>query len=106
MTLSTDDSWALGDAYEAYMGRWSRLVAREFLHWLGAESASHWLEVGCGTGALTSTICHLAEPSSVVASDQSAPFVEHARRNVTDPRVSHVAAAADALPRRTDGFDV
>lgn len=101
-----DDSWALGDAYEAYMGRWSRLVAREFLHWLFPEPWSHWLEVGCGTGALTSTICHLAQPSSVVASDQSVSFVEHTRRNVTDPRVSPVAAAADALPRRTGGFDV
>ena len=25
------DVWASGDAYEPYVGRWSRLVAREFL---------------------------------------------------------------------------
>jgi len=30
------DSWDSGDAYEAYVGRWSRLVAREFLGWLAA----------------------------------------------------------------------
>jgi len=106
MTQGIDDSWALGEAYDAYMGRWSRLVAREFLHWLAADPECHWLEVGCGTGALTSTICHLAQPSSVIASDQSASFVAHAHRHVVDPRVSHVAAAADALPRRTGGFDV
>jgi hypothetical protein len=26
--------WESGEAYEPYVGRWSRLVAREFLHWL------------------------------------------------------------------------
>ena len=28
------DAWDSGDAYEPYVGRWSRLVAREFLGWL------------------------------------------------------------------------
>ena len=28
------DVWAVGDAYEAYVGRWSRLVGREFIDWL------------------------------------------------------------------------
>ena len=28
------DAWDSGDAYEPYVGRWSRLVAREFLEWL------------------------------------------------------------------------
>lgn len=87
------------------MGRWSRLVAREFLEWLGAGPDGHWLELGCGTGALTSTICALGAPASVVACDESASFVDHARSRLTDPRVSCVAAAADALPRRPDGFD-
>lgn len=28
------DLWASGAAYEPYVGRWSRLVARKFLLWL------------------------------------------------------------------------
>jgi hypothetical protein len=28
------DVWAAGDLYEPYVGRWSRLVARDFLPWL------------------------------------------------------------------------
>jgi SAM-dependent methyltransferase len=102
---ATGDRWAVGGAYDAYMGRWSGLVAREFLAWLAAEPAGHWLEVGCGTGALTSSICALCEPASLVASDQSASFVEYARIKLQDSRVSYVAAAADALPHRTGGFD-
>lgn len=106
VTESTDDRWTTSEAYDAYMGRWSRLVAREFLDWLKVEPGGHWLEIGCGTGALTSSICGLCQPASVVACDQSAPFVEHAGDKLQDSRVSYAAAAADALPRRSDGFDV
>ena len=51
------DVWASGDAYEPYVGRWSRLVAREFVPWLRVPSNSEWLDIGCGTGAgKTSTL--------------------------------------------------
>ena len=50
------DVWASGEAYEPYVGRWSRLVAREFLAWLDVPPGRAWLDVGCGTGALTSII--------------------------------------------------
>jgi SAM-dependent methyltransferase len=103
---ASDDKWMAGDAYEAYMGRWSRPVATMFVEWLRPRPASHWLEFGCGTGALTSTICHLSAPASVVACDPSAPFIEHARSNLADARVSFVVAGDDALPRRDEGFDL
>jgi len=105
MSQAAGDRWAGGGAYDAYMGRWSALVAGEFLDWLRAEPAGHWLEIGCGTGMLTASICSRSDPATVVATDQSAPFVEYARTGLQDPRVSHVAAAADALPSRTGGFD-
>ena len=35
MSATPPRLWASGDAYEPYVGRWSRLVAREFLAWLG-----------------------------------------------------------------------
>lgn len=43
--------WASGDAYEPYVGRWSRLVARRFVDWLDLPAGWAWLDVGCGTGA-------------------------------------------------------
>jgi SAM-dependent methyltransferase len=106
MTNAPGDRWVTGDAYEAYMGRWSRPLARAFVAWLHPKPSANWLEFGCGTGALTSTICDLCEPASVVASDPSEPFIEHARKNLPDARVSFIAAGAEALPRRDGGFDV
>jgi hypothetical protein len=41
--------WSGGQAYEPYVGRWSRLVAKEFLDWLEAPAGGVWLDVGCGT---------------------------------------------------------
>jgi len=105
MTHAPGDSWVTGEAYEAYMGCWSRPLARIFVEWLRPKSFANWLEVGCGTGALTSAICDLCEPTSIVACDPSGPFVEFARKNLADARVSFVVAGTEALPRRDSGFD-
>jgi SAM-dependent methyltransferase len=106
VTTTTGDRWAAGDAYEAYMGRWSRGLARRFLEWLGPASGGSWLEVGCGSGALTSSILAACEPASIVACDPSAAFVAHASAKVADPRATFSVAAADALPSRQGGFDM
>jgi Methyltransferase domain len=71
--------WAAGDAYEPYIGRWSRLVARQLLAWLGVARGAVWLDVGCGTGALAGTVLEAADPAAVVGLDPSAGFVAHAR---------------------------
>jgi SAM-dependent methyltransferase len=83
----------------------SRPLARAFVAWLQPQPGGNWLEGGCGTGALTSAICDLCEPASVVAADPSGPFIEHARKNLPDLRVSVVAAGAEDLPQRDGGFD-
>jgi len=101
-----DDRWLAGDAYERYMGRWSRPLAGAFLEWLRPPSGAHWLEIGCGTGALTAAIVASSDPQSVLACDPSDAFVEHARQRVTDPRVSFVAAGAETPPGRDGGFDL
>ena len=43
------DQWAQGTAYEDFMGRWSRALARRLIAWLGIPKGVHWLDVGCGT---------------------------------------------------------
>jgi SAM-dependent methyltransferase len=92
------DVWASGSAYERYVGRWSRVVAPRFLQWLGAEADGRWLDVGCGTGALTQTILQQASPRSVHGVDQSGGFLDLARQQVVDERARFEAGDAQALP--------
>jgi len=92
------DQWALGDNYERYIGRWSRLVAHRFVTWLALPSALHWLDVGCGTGALTQTILKDCAPASVLGIDTSAGFIALARAQVNDTCASFQSGAAQALP--------
>ncbi|MCK7613737.1 class I SAM-dependent methyltransferase [Roseibium sediminicola] len=100
------DTWMAGQSYEHYMGRWSRMVATRFLDWLDAPNDADWLELGCGTGALTSAILRKCAPKSLVATDASQDFVAHARRTIADPRASFQAAAAEKLPADDGSFDV
>jgi SAM-dependent methyltransferase len=99
------DVWAAGEAYEPYVGRWSRLVAREFIDWLGLPSGDHWLDVGCGTGALTQTIAARSKPASVTGLDPSDRFIAYARRQTHDRRVRFQTGDAQALPFPDMMFD-
>ena len=94
---SRHDAWQAGDSYDAYMGRWSRQVAPRFLDWFDAGGGLEWLEVGCGTGALSAAIVAQCDPASLVAIDPSEGFVTRARANVPDERVSFRVGDAQAL---------
>ena len=92
------DGWQAGDSYETYMGRWSRNVAPRFLDWLEAPFGCDWLEVGCGTGALSGAVLAQCDPRSLVAIDSSEAFVATARARVPDPRAAFQVGDAQALP--------
>jgi ubiquinone/menaquinone biosynthesis C-methylase UbiE len=100
------DPWAQGATYESYMGRWSRPVARVFLTWLAAPPGLKWLDVGCGTGALSHGILEASAPRAVAGMDPSAGFVGYARRQIGDTRARFVVGDARALPWREGRFDV
>ncbi len=100
------DAWSAGQSYEHYMGRWSRMVAHSFLDWLDAPDGADWLEVGCGTGALTSAILQRCSPKTILATDASGDFVAHAREMIPDPRVSFGTAVAQDLPAEDGSMDV
>ena len=58
---SRHDAWQAGESYEFYMGRWSRRIAPLFLDLVALPRELDWLEVGCGTGALSAAIQHFDE---------------------------------------------
>ena len=97
--------WENAESLERYVGRWSRLVAREFVAWLQVPPGSRWLDVGCGSGALTETVLAEAEPESIEGVDTSEAFVAYAASRVTDPRASFAVADAQALDRPDAAYD-
>jgi SAM-dependent methyltransferase len=101
-----EDKWSAGDAYEPYVGRWSRLVAAEFVDWLDVAKGARWLDVGCGTGTLTETILDRAAPKQVVGVDPSEAFLDFARSRLNDRRIELRTGDARALPIENGTFDV
>lgn len=91
------DAWQAGDRYEAYMGRWSRRIAPLFLDWLAAPDGVDWLDVGCGTGALSAAILTRCHPKSLIGLDPSEGFVATTRATVADPRAEFRVGDAQAL---------
>jgi len=101
----TGDRWQDAAAYDLFMGRWSRALARELLAWLDVPGGSTWLEIGCGTGSLTRAICELTEPSAVVACDAAPDYVSHCREQLRFEPLTVVAVPPSGYPARAGGFD-
>ena len=103
--MTKKDNWASGDLYEPYVGRWSRRVAQEFLKWLDLPVGSRWLDVGCGTGALSQAILARCDPAQVKGIDRSDGFIAYARNKVDDPRATFEVGDAQSLSMDSESYD-
>lgn len=97
--------WTARDAYERYMGRWSRLVADEFAAWPTCAPGARWLDVGCGSGALTSAVARRCRPRTLLGVERCAGFVAAARTHGSPPALFARADAQD-LPLGEAAVDV
>lgn len=99
-------AWTSGDAYERWVGRWSRLIARQYIPWLQIPKGASWLDVGCGTGIVTEAILHDAGPVRVVGVDRSDDYISEAGRHFGGEGVVFDVGDAQALPSEARTFDV
>jgi ubiquinone/menaquinone biosynthesis C-methylase UbiE len=97
VTHEAKETWASGGAYEQYVGRWSRKVAREFLAWLRLSPGQTWGDVGCGSGALVDSILNESNPKAIMAIDRSESFIAEAQHRI-DSRVRFEVVDATAIP--------
>lgn len=94
---------ASGDAYDTYMGRYSRQLAPVFADLVGIAAGQRVADVGCGPGALTGVLVQRLGIDSVAACDPSPSFVADcaARHPGLDVRTER----AEDLPFGDDQFD-
>jgi SAM-dependent methyltransferase len=100
-----DEKWETASLYEPFIGRWSRLVADRFLDWLTPAPKVRWLDVGCGTGALTEAILRSAMPALVCGVDPSNDYVQFAIRRIVDVRARFLVANAEDLSDAAGAYD-
>src|SRR6266536_302159 len=103
MTTANPRHYSDGPAYDRSTGRWSEQLARELVPWLGARRDARWLDVGCGTGAVSDAIMDLAWPGQVTGIDSSEGFLEVARRKV--PSAHFDVGDAGSLPYPDASFE-
>lgn len=99
------DGWTSGDPYERYIGRWSSVVARDFLEWTDAADGLDWLDVGCGAGALTAAVAESRAPRRLAGVDPSPGFLDTARRRLAGVAAELQQADAQQLPFEDASFD-
>lgn len=92
------------DAYERYMGQWSRAVGENFLTWLAPPANARWLDLGCGTGAFTELISTHCAPASLTGVDPAPAQIAYAKARL--PAAEFQVGDSMALPFDDDRFDV
>jgi SAM-dependent methyltransferase len=98
------DSWDSGESYELYMGRWSKLIALKFLNWLNPPINLSWLDIGCGTGALTKAIYDNSQPKSITGIDPSAEFLNKAKEKIFN-KAEFIVGTSTNIPKEKETFD-
>ena len=106
MAPGQGDWFADGEAYEHYVGRWSRQIGDMFLDWLSMRSGLHWVDVGCGTGALTEAILERTDPGKVTGVEPSKGFLNMARGRIHDDRAVFKSGDAMSVPLKDAEADV
>lgn len=97
--------FSAGEAYEWFMGRWSRVLATRLVPFAGVQDGDTVLDVGSGTGALADAVAAAAPSTTIVGIDPSEPFIALARQTHRSDRVRFEVGDATQLPFPDHSFD-
>ena len=81
--------FADANAYQRFMGRWSRLVATQLVDFTNVPDQGQLLDVGSGTGALAFALAERKPQAHVRGIDPSKEYVAYAK--TTNPFRDRVA---------------
>lgn len=93
------------EAYEYFMGRWSRSMAPELVRFAGVRDGEALLDVGAGTGALTAALAAAAPSSHIIGIDPAAPYISIAKAQQGSSRSQFEVGDAQQMRFATASFD-
>ena len=97
--------FTMSEGYDRFMGRWSRLLAPQYIAFAGIRDGERVLDVGTGTGSVASAVAAAAPASEIVGIDPSEAFVAYARSRSNLDRVRFEVGNAQALKLEDRSFD-
>jgi SAM-dependent methyltransferase len=100
-----DAMFSAGDAYERFMGRWSRELAPLLVRFAGVRDGDAILDIGSGTGALAAAAATAAPSSRILGVEPSAPYVAFARARHGSQLVTFEPGDAQGLRLSDGSFD-
>jgi trans-aconitate methyltransferase len=103
-TEATKEQWDNTQGYDLYVGRWSQLISQDFIDWLNPKSNLKWLEIGCGTGALTKVIVDKCSPAYLLAVDKSDSYLTKAKESIDSKNVDFSNVDLSSYPLKEE-FD-
>ena len=101
----THPLFSAADAYELFMGRWSRTLAPLFVRFADARDLRAVLDVGSGTGALAAAIAAIEPEARIVGVDPAAPYVAIAQATRPSENVTFEVGDAQHLRFDAASFD-
>jgi SAM-dependent methyltransferase len=93
------------DAYERFMGRWSRRLAPLLVTFASVAEQDSVLDVGSGTGALSFAVAEAMPSARVTGVDPSSTYVRYAQGCTSSDSVRFLVGDAQALQLPNAAFD-
>jgi SAM-dependent methyltransferase len=106
VTAQQQDMFSAGEAYERFMGRWSRLLAPALVRFAQVNDGARVLDIGSGTGSLAASVASAAPASRIVGIDPAESFVRFANTRHGSERTRFEVGDAQRLGFEDDSFDV
>lgn len=103
--MEQPEMFAESDAYERFMGRWSRQLAPLLVKFASVGERDSVLDVGSGTGSLAFAVAEALSTTRVTGVDQSSGFVHYAEARKQSDRVRFVVGDAQKLQLPDASFD-